>query len=105
MAVYNNADLARVFFADAPLGVIEVGAYADLILVDYQPTTPLTAANLPWHIVFGFHESMITTTIVAGQVLMQDRTLKTLDEEQITARSTELAQGVWERYQTYVPKE
>lgn len=105
MAVYNNAGLAGVFFTGAPLGVIEAGAYADLILVDYHPTTPLTAANLPWHIVFGFHESMITTTIVAGKVLMQDRMLKTLNEEQITARSTELARGVWERYRTYVPKE
>jgi putative selenium metabolism protein SsnA len=105
MAVYNNAALSNLFFPDAPLGVIEKGAYADLILVDYHPTTPLTAGNLPWHILFGFHESMITTTIVDGQLLMRDRVLLTLDEEAITARSRELAKDVWERYQSYVPED
>ena len=105
MAVYNNAALSNLFFPDAPLGVIEKGAYADLILVDYHPTTPLTAGNLPWHILFGFHESMITTTIVDGQLLMRDRVLLTLDEELITARSRELAKDVWERYQLYVPED
>jgi putative selenium metabolism protein SsnA len=105
MAVHNNAALMAKFFTEAPVGRIEEGAYADLILVDYHPTTPLNPANLPWHILFGFHESMITTTIVAGRMLMRDRILLTLDEEEITSRSRELAGGVWQRYQTYVPKE
>jgi putative selenium metabolism protein SsnA len=103
IAVYNNRDLARLFFPGAPLGVIERGACADLIFVDYQPTTPLSAGNLPWHIVFGFHESMITATIVAGQILMKDRVLQTLDEVEITARSRELAKDVWKRYLSFVP--
>ncbi len=105
MAVYNNAELAGMFFDKRNLGRLEPGAVADLIFVDYYPTTPLTADNLPWHILFGFHESMITTTIVDGRVLMKDRKLLTLDEERITARSRELAEGVWERYRSFVPKE
>jgi putative selenium metabolism protein SsnA len=103
LAVQNNASLASVFFPEAPPGKIELGAAADLILVDYHPTTPLTVGNLPWHIVFGFHESMVKTTIVAGEVLMRDGELLTLDEERITARSRELVPEVWERYQTFVP--
>lgn len=105
MAVYNNAELAGTFFDKCTLGRLEPGAVADLIFVDYHPTTPLTAGNLPWHILFGFHESMITTTIVHGRVLMKERKLLTLDEERITARSRELAEGVWERYRSFVPKE
>ena len=54
--------------------------------------------NLPWHIIFGFESSMVTTTIVAGQILMQDRQLMTLDEAEITARSRELAADVWQRF-------
>ena len=104
IAIINNATLAAQFFDEAPIGQLTVGAYADLIFVNYYPTTPLTAANLPWHILFGFQESMITTTIVAGRLLMRDRKLLTLDEEQITARSRELAKKVWHRYQSYVPK-
>jgi putative selenium metabolism protein SsnA len=105
MAVYNNASLANQFFNQGVIGRVEAGAYADLVFVDYHPTTPLSAENLPWHILFGFHESMITTTIVDGRVLMKDRTLISLDEERITARSRELVEGVWERYRSFVPKE
>ena len=61
-------------------------------------TTPLTAANLPWHILFGFEASMVDTTICAGEVLMRNRELLTLDEAKITARSRELASAVWKRF-------
>lgn len=98
MAITNNAALANVFFPQAPLGTLSPGAYADLILVDYHPTTPLTAGNLPWHILFGFEPSMVTTTIASGRVLMKDRQLLFLDEAEITAKSRELAAKVWERY-------
>ncbi len=98
IAVTNNAGLAGSLFPDAPPGEISVGARADLILVDYHPQTPMTKDNLPWQIIFGFHESMITTTIVEGKVLMQDRKLLTLDEAEITAKALELAPQVWARY-------
>jgi putative selenium metabolism protein SsnA len=98
MGAYNNAAMASMFFPEAPLGSIIPGAHADLIFVDYHPHTPLTPGNLPWQIIFGFHESMVTTTIVAGQVLMRDRQLLTMDEEAITAHARELAPHVWERY-------
>jgi putative selenium metabolism protein SsnA len=101
MAVYNNAALANLFFPQAVTGSLVPGAFADLILVDYHPHTPLTAGNLPWHIVFGFHESMVTTTIAAGKVLMKDRQLLTLDGEAIAARAQELAPKVWEKYQKF----
>jgi putative selenium metabolism protein SsnA len=99
MAIYNNAALANVFFPEAPIGVLKPGAFADLIFVDYHPNTPLTAGNLPWHIIFGFQNSMVTTTIVAGKVLMKDRVLLTLDEEKINAKARELAPTVWKRYE------
>ena len=104
MAIYNNAALANVFFPDAPIGRLIPGAYADIIFVDYHPNTPLTAGNLPWHIIFGVQQSMVTTTIVAGKVLMKDRQLLTLDEQEIGAKAREIAPRVWERYQAEVAK-
>jgi len=98
MAVYNNAALANSFFP-TKLGIIEPGAGADLIFVDYQPFTPLTTGNLPWHILFGFRSGMVRTTIVNGQVLMKDGELITLDEERISAQASELAVNVWKRYE------
>jgi putative selenium metabolism protein SsnA len=98
MAVTNNAGLANQLFPGAPLGEVSIGARADLIFVDAHPFTSLTEGNAPWHILFGFHESMITTTIVDGKILMKDRKLQTLDETKIAAKAMELAPAVWARY-------
>ena len=100
MAMTNNAALADVFFPQASLCLLAPGAFADIIFVDYHPTTPMTVENLPWHILFGFENSMVTTTICAGQVLMKDRRLLFLDEAEIAARSRELAKKAWERFAT-----
>jgi putative selenium metabolism protein SsnA len=97
LAYANNARLARVFWPDLALGELAIGAAADLVFLDYHPTTPLTAGNLPWHLIFGVEASAITATVCAGRVLMRDRWLLTLDEEAITARSRELAAQVWSR--------
>jgi cytosine/adenosine deaminase-related metal-dependent hydrolase len=102
MGTVNNAALASSFL-QTRVGVIQPGAAADLILVDYHPTTPMTNGNLPWHILFGFHESMVTTTIVNGVVLMRDRQLLTLNEAEITAKARPLAVDTWKRYQKFVP--
>jgi cytosine/adenosine deaminase-related metal-dependent hydrolase len=99
MAIHNNAALASTFFPKTPPGLLLAGTAADIILVDYHPTTPLSAGNLPWHILFGFEASMVTATICAGRVLMRDRELLTLDESAITARSRELARAAWGRYE------
>src|SRR5688572_4211118 len=104
MAIYNNAALANVFFPDAPIGQLLPSAYADLIFVDYHPNTPLTVGNLPWHIIFGIQQSMVTTTIVGGRVLMRDRELLTLDEKEISAKAREIAPKVWDRYQKEVAR-
>jgi putative selenium metabolism protein SsnA len=97
LAYARNARLARVFWPELWLGELAERAAADLVLLDYQSTTPLTAGNLPWHLLFGLEASAITATVCAGQVLMRDRRLLTLDEEAITARSRELAALAWGR--------
>lgn len=99
MAIYNNAKLAGMFWPEMPIGKLEVGAAADVIFVDYHATTPMTAGNLPWHIIFGFESGMVTTTIAGGKVLMHERELLTLDEAKITARSRELVVDVWKRFE------
>ena len=105
MAIYNNAALASLYFPDAAVGTVAEGAAADLILVDYHPATPMTPANIGGHLVFAMNESMITTTIVAGEVLMRDRELLTVDEQEVKARCREAAPAFWERYEAGVPDE
>lgn len=99
MAVRNNRALAEQQFNVGGLGVICEGAQADLIFVDYNPFTELNEDNLPWHIIFGFHESMVTSTMVAGQFLMRNRELLTLDEERIAYEARHLSSQTWQRFQ------
>ncbi len=96
MAYPNNANLAKRFFPK-PVGELASGAFADIILLDYAPPTPLSAGNLPWHILFGVDGAHITHTIASGKVLMADKKLTLLDEEAIMAKARELAVGVWKR--------
>jgi len=97
MAAYNNARIASYFFKDS-IGTIGPGAKADLILVDYQPFTEVTDGNLPWHIIFGFRDSMVTMTMVNGQILMRDRKLINIDEKSILTSAKEVSSEVWKRY-------
>jgi cytosine/adenosine deaminase-related metal-dependent hydrolase len=99
MAWDHNARIARVFFPKlgASFGQLANGAPADVVLVDYDPPTPLTAGNLPWHVLFGIDGTGVDTTIVAGRVLMRHRELLTLDEGAIMAKARQLAGKLWQR--------
>lgn len=101
MATVNNAALLAQFFPGQHLGEITEGATADIIFVDYNPFTPLNAGNLPWHILFGFEASMVTTTIVDGQLLMRDRQILTMDERAIMKEAMSLAPHIWKRYAAF----
>jgi putative selenium metabolism protein SsnA len=96
VAFDNNSKLASIFWPQ-PVGVLEPGAYADLILLDYHPFTPITDGNYPWHIIFGIDGTQVTHTIAGGKLLMKDRELLTLDEESIAAKAKELSKDVWKR--------
>jgi cytosine/adenosine deaminase-related metal-dependent hydrolase len=85
-------------FGDLQIGVIKEGTNADLIIIDYQPFTPLTVENLPWQIIFGFRDSMVVTTIVDGKVLMDNRELKTMDEDKITHDALKSSKKVWQKF-------
>jgi putative selenium metabolism protein SsnA len=92
----NNARLAQCFWP-ALSGSLTIGAPADVILVDYRPFTPLHAGNVAWHLLFGVHGGMVTHTLCRGRLLMADRALLTLDEQEIAAKAREAAERTWRR--------
>ena len=94
---FNNPRIAsRVF--NLPLGELREGCVADVVLFDYDPPTPLDASNSFGHMVFGISQAAVDTTIVGGNVLMQNKRLTLdLDEPRINARARELAAKLWKR--------
>ncbi len=75
------------------------GASADLILVDYDPHTPLNAETWIGHVIYGISQAAVDGTIVGGKFLMWNRELLLdIDEAEIKAKSRELAGKLWERF-------
>jgi len=93
----NNARLASDLFG-AKIGAIEKGAKADAILLDYHPPTPLVPENLFGHILYGFADAPVDSTIVAGRILMQNKVIPGINEEELSARARDVARKVWQRF-------
>lgn len=92
----NNKIIADKYF-NKEVGVLKEGAYADIIVLDYNPLTPMNANNLHGHMLFGFTGRSVITTIINGEIIMKDRELLNIDEEKIFRKSRELAQKLWEK--------
>jgi len=99
MAIVNNRELVKTQFNGLETGEIKAGAAADLILVDYKPFTDMTVDNFPWHVVFGFQNGMVTTTIAAGKILMRDRKVVVVDEDAVIQEAKQISTSVWKKYQ------
>ncbi len=95
----TNARLAGTFF-DAPAGQITPGHLADLIVVDYDPPTPLTGENFVGHLLFGVLHARVTHTIVQGRVVLEDGRAVHVDEAEIHAKAREAAAALWKRLES-----
>jgi putative selenium metabolism protein SsnA len=97
MLFENNRKITERFIS-GQVGILKTGALADIIIVDYNPPTPINESNINSHLLFGATGKNVDTTIVNGKVLMENRVLANLDEERLMARSRELAAMVWKRF-------
>ena len=96
MLLWNNPKIAMKYFP-VKLGEISKGAVADVILVDYDPITPLNADNFLGHFIFGLYDAKVDTTICNGKILMQNKKLCKLDSTALASKTAELAKKMWKR--------
>lgn len=94
MLFTNNAKIANRYFKQE-LGVIKPGAAGDVIVVDYDPPTELSADNINGHILFGMTGHDVVTTIANGKVLMKDRDIKVIDAEKAMAETRAESAKLW----------
>jgi cytosine/adenosine deaminase-related metal-dependent hydrolase len=94
----NNAKIANRLWDTNKFGVLKEGNFADIIILDYDPITPLTEDNVLGHIVFGIAEANVVTTIANGKVLWHNYQFEDfIDQHQINKHSREIAKKLWER--------
>jgi cytosine/adenosine deaminase-related metal-dependent hydrolase len=79
----TTIDAAKALGMDKEIGSLEPGKKADIILVDwFKPH--LVPMNMPvYRMVYYANGEDVSTVIVDGRVLMQDRRVLTVDEESV----------------------
>ena len=79
---------AEALGLDDEIGTIEVGKKADIILIDTAAAnmTP-DSSSLSSNVVYSANGSNVDTTICNGKILMENKKLTTLDEEEIYAKA------------------
>lgn len=92
-----NAAIASESFG-MTIGKLVPGAVADVIVTDYAAPTPVTTANLRAHLLFGMSGRAVKTTVIGGEVLMEDRVFLTIDEREVITRASAMAAEVWARF-------
>ncbi|MDL2325225.1 putative aminohydrolase SsnA [Ruminococcaceae bacterium OttesenSCG-928-A16] len=89
----NAAICARYF--EKPLGIVQQGALADLIVVDYTPHTPLNQNTIAGHIMFGMMGRAVDSTMINGKYVMKNRVMQTVDEQAVLAKAREQSTDFW----------
>ncbi len=92
----NNKKIVERFI-DGEVGIIEKNALADIIVVDYDPLTPMDGNNLDSHIHFGMMGKNTVSTMINGKMVMKDRVILTADEKEVYAKSRQVAKSFWSR--------
>ena len=96
-----GAAIVGGMFDEPLLGTLQPGAPADLVVLDYRAPTPLTAATLPGHLMFGLTAAHVRDVMVAGRWIVRDRRHQLVDEEELAARCREAAPALWNRMEAY----
>lgn len=80
-----------------PIGTLESGAAADLIVLDYPLPTPLHEGNLPWHLIFGMTHAHVESVMVNGKWLIRNRQFVNVDIKELYQKAQTAAEKLWQR--------
>jgi 5-methylthioadenosine/S-adenosylhomocysteine deaminase len=86
---------ARAIGLDAQIGSIEVGKLADLILVDLDNPRTLPRHDPHYALAFTARGDDVRTTIVNGQVLMEDRQVLSMNEDDILKEAVQRSERIF----------
>ena len=79
---------AEALGLDSEIGSIEVGKKADIILIDTNAANMVPdSSNLTSNIIYSANGSNVDTTICNGKILMENKKLTVLDEDEIYAKA------------------
>ncbi len=71
----------------------------NLIILDYQPRTPITQENFLGHFFYALSSYHIRHVISQGRIIVQDRKMTTIDEQEVFSFAQQQASILWEKMQ------
>ena len=86
---------AKAVQQEEALGTLEVGKQADLLVIDTLRAHLVPAGRILSAIVHSGHPGDIESVMVAGQFLMRDRAVLTMDEDAIIREADAVGRRVW----------
>ena len=93
----QNGQLVISEIYNHKFGTLEKGSAADLVILDYQPPTPMTIENLAGHFLFGMNSSMVESVMIDGKWVVKNRVLIGFDVESVYEKSKKVAKNLWEK--------
>lgn len=94
--VANGHRLASQAFG-LKIGPLREEAVADLVVLDYQPPTPLSSETLPSHLLHGMASQHVESVMVDGMWRLWKRKPLSVDVAELARASREAAAAVWAR--------
>jgi putative selenium metabolism protein SsnA len=88
---------ARRFDGEERAPRIAAGERADLVVLAYDPPTPLTADNLAGHFLFGLTSACVRDTIAGGRFVLKHGVVQGIDTQAFAAKARVEAARLWSR--------
>ena len=88
MATCNGAEVLGL---EKEVGMIKEGMKADIILLNFHKPHLYPKHDLIAHMVYSAQSADVETVLIDGQVVMENRRVLTLDEEEILKKAQEIA--------------
>jgi 5-methylthioadenosine/S-adenosylhomocysteine deaminase len=90
-------DGAKALGLEKTVGSLEVGKKADVILIDFKKPHLTPVHDFYANIVYSASGSDVDTVIVDGKTLMENKNVKTLDEEEVVLKAQKTATDIPKR--------
>jgi hypothetical protein len=71
----------------------------NLVILDYDSPTPVLRENFFGHFLFGITSNHITDVISNGRLVLKDRKIMSVDENDILKESKQQAERLWGKIQ------
>lgn len=94
MATINGA---RALGMEDEIGSLEKGKKADVVIVDMKGADWIPVYNPIQNLIYSSSGSSVQTVIIDGKIVMEDREIKTVDEQEVLSKCQELSKGILER--------